>query len=78
MKIEVLGSGCPRCRNTEENVKKALAELSHAADVEKVTDVKAIASRGVLATPALAIDGKLVLQGKIPTVQELKQLIAGA
>ncbi|MGA2615496.1 MAG: thioredoxin family protein [Spirochaetia bacterium] len=78
MKIEVLGSGCSRCKNTEENVRKALAELSLAADVEKVTDMQAIVQRGVMATPALAIDGKLVLQGKIPTVEQLKQLITGA
>ncbi len=78
MKIEVLGTGCPKCNSTEENVRKALAELSVAADVEKVTDIQAIIQRGVLSTPALAIDGKLVLQGRIPTVDQLKALIAGA
>ncbi len=77
MKLEVLGSGCPRCKSTEENVLQALSELSLAADVEKVTDMQAIVSRGVLSTPALVIDGKLVLQGKIPTVDQVKQLITG-
>lgn len=75
MKIEVLGTGCPRCMNTEQNVQKALAELSMTADVQKVTDLQQIIQRGVMSTPALAIDGKLVMQGKIPTVQQLKELI---
>ena len=78
MKIEVLGSGCPKCMSVEQNVRKALAELAVAADVVKVTEIQEIIQRGVLSTPALVIDGKLVLQGKSPTVQQLKQLIAGA
>ena len=59
----------------EQNVKKALAELSLTADVEKVTDIQQIIQRGVMSTPALVIDGKVVMQGKIPTVQQLKELI---
>jgi len=78
MKIEVLGSGCPKCMSVEQNVKKALAELAVEADVVKVTDIQQIIQRGVMSTPALVIDGKLVLQGKSPTVQQLKQLLAGA
>ncbi len=77
MKIEVLGPGCPKCQNTEQNVKKALQELSLQAEVVKVTDINAIIERGVMWTPALIIDGKLVLQGKIPTVDQIKQLIKG-
>jgi len=75
MKIEVLGSGCPKCMNTEQNVRKALAELSMQAEVEKVTDIQQIIQRGVLSTPALVIDGRLVMQGRIPTVNQLKELI---
>jgi small redox-active disulfide protein 2 len=75
MKIEVLGTGCPKCMNTEQNVKKALAELALHADVEKVTDIQEIIQRGVLSTPALVIDGKVVMQGKIPTVAQLKEMI---
>jgi small redox-active disulfide protein 2 len=77
MKIEVLGSGCPKCMSVEQNVKKALADLLVQADVEKVTDIRQIIQRGVVSTPALAIDGRVVLQGKNPTVEELKSLIAG-
>ena len=77
MKIEVLGTGCPKCMSVEQNVKKALAELAVQADVEKVTDIQQIIQRGVMSTPALVIDGTVVLQGKNPTVDQLKQLITG-
>jgi small redox-active disulfide protein 2 len=74
MKIEILSMGCPKYISTEENLRKALAELSLTADIEKVTDIQAIQKRGVR-LPALVIDGKLVLQGNIPTVEQLKLLI---
>lgn len=77
MKIEVLGIGCPKCQSTEQTVKKALAELNLQAEVVKITDISAIIDRGVMSTPALVVDGKLVLQGKIPTVDQVKQLIGG-
>ena len=77
MKIEVLGMGCPKCMSMEQNVKKALSELAVQADVEKVTDIQQIIQRGVMSTPALVIDGTVVLQGKNPTVEQLKQLITG-
>ena len=77
MKIEVLGPGCPKCMSTEQNVRKALDELNVQAEVAKVTDINEMIGRGVMWTPALIIDGKLVLQGKIPTVDQVKQLIGG-
>jgi small redox-active disulfide protein 2 len=77
MKIEVLGMGCPKCMSVEQNVKKALSELAVHADVEKVTDIQQIIQRGVMSTPALVIDGTVVLQGKNPTVEQLKHLITG-
>jgi small redox-active disulfide protein 2 len=78
MKIEVLGTGCPKCMSMEQNVRKALAELALQADVEKVTDIQQIIMRGVMSTPALVINGKVVLQGKNPTVEQLRHLITGA
>jgi len=75
MKIEVLGPGCPKCMSTEQNVRKALTELAVQAEVEKVTDIQEIVRKGVMSTPALVIDGSLVLQGRIPTVEQLKELI---
>jgi small redox-active disulfide protein 2 len=75
MKIEVLGSGCPKCMSLEQNVKKAIAELAVHAEVEKVTDIQQIIQKGVLSTPALVIDGRVVLQGKNPSIEQLKDLI---
>lgn len=77
MKIEVLGTGCPKCRKLKENVRAALAELNQEAEVVEVKDLKAIADHGVMMTPALAIDGEVKTVGKIPSVDEVKQLIAG-
>ncbi len=75
MKIEVLGPGCPKCHATGDNVKKALAELGRNAEVVHVTDINAMISRGVMFTPALIINNRLVAQGKALTVQEIKDLI---
>ena len=78
MRIEVLGPGCPRCMSAEQNVRKALNELNIQAEVLKVTDIDVIIEKGVMWTPALVIDGKVALQGKIPTVEQIKQLVKGA
>ncbi len=78
MKIEILGPGCPKCHNTEENVKKALSELNKTAEVIKVSDINSIIDKGIMQTPALIINDKIVVQGKIPTVEQIKQFIQGA
>ena len=75
MKIEVLGPGCPKCNSTMENVKKALTELGKTAEVVKVTDIKQMIECGVMSTPALIIDGKLMVQGKTPNVEQIKDWI---
>ena len=75
MKIELLGMGCPRCISTEENLRKALGELSTDAHVEKVTGMKALRARGVMSPPAIVVDGKIVMQGTVPTVEEVKRLL---
>ncbi len=77
MKIEVYGTGCPRCKQTEKIMKMAVEELGSDATVEKVTDMMAIVEKGVVSTPAIAIDGKIVLSGKIPSIEEAKKLIKG-
>ncbi len=77
MKIEVYGTGCPRCKQTEKIMKMAVEELGSDATVEKVTDMMAIVEKGVVSTPAVAIDGKIVLSGKIPSIEEAKKLIKG-
>ncbi|MCX5657980.1 MAG: thioredoxin family protein [Candidatus Omnitrophica bacterium] len=75
MKIEVLGPGCPKCANTEANVKNALLELKKEAKIVKVTDINTMIEKGVMQTPALIIDGKIIVQGKIPTVEQIKEWI---
>jgi len=75
MIIEVLGPGCHKCHNTEENVKKALAELNKTAQVLKVTDINTMIEKGIIQTPALVINDKIMIQGKIPTVEQIKQFI---
>ncbi len=75
MKIEIMGPGCPRCQTLESNVKKALEQLGIDAEVEKITEIGKIAARGVLSTPGLAIDGKILSTGKLLTVEELKTML---
>jgi len=77
MKIQVVGPGCPRCQTTEKNVLNACAELDLAAEIEHVRNVPEFAKLGVMMTPAVLVDGKIVVSGKVPTVAELKELLAG-
>ncbi len=76
MKIIVAGPGCGRCFATEKNVVDACAALSLAADVSHVFDVREYAKLGVRITPAVIVDGKVVVAGKIPTVDELKKILS--
>ena len=75
MNIKVLGTGCPSCKRLEKNVYEALDELKVKADVEKVTEVKDIMSYGVMSTPALVIDEKVVFSGQVPMVSKLVEII---
>ncbi len=76
MKIQVAGPGCPRCQMTEKNVFDACAELNLAADISHITDRKQIQELGVWTTPAVIVDGKIVVSGRIPSVPELKKFFA--
>ena len=69
--IEVLGSGCPKCQSTEQVVREALAIAGIEAEIRKVTDDAEIASRGVLSTPGLVVDGRVVLSGRVPTREQV-------
>lgn len=75
MKIEILGMGCQKCGKLMENTKKAAAELNIQAEFVKVEDIKTIMSYGVMATPALVVDGVVKVSGKIPSVEEIKALL---
>jgi small redox-active disulfide protein 2 len=76
MKIQVAGPGCPRCQVTEKNVFNACAELGLDADISHIFDVREYAQLGVRITPAILIDGNVVISGKVPTVGELKQILS--
>ncbi len=75
MKIQVAGPGCPNCQATERNVINACAELDLAADISHVTNIADILDLGVLKTPAVVVDGEIVISGRVPTVPELKSAL---
>ena len=76
MEIKILGTGCVNCNNLEANTRTALAELGLTVDIDKVTDPAEIVAWGVMSTPALVIDDEVVLSGRVPPADQLKQLFA--
>lgn len=78
MKVEILGTGCAKCHKLEQNATEAVKNLGLAAEIVKVTDLDAILSYGVMMTPALALDGKVMVVGKVPSVAEITTMLAGA
>ena len=75
MDIKVLGTGCPKCKALEKTVINSLAELDIAADVSKVEDIMKIMEYSVMHTPALVINGKVVFSGRVPKVNEIKEIL---
>jgi len=76
MKIQILGSGCTKCRTLTEVTEKAAHELGLAYELEKVTDMKRYPDFGVMFTPALVVDGVVKLSGKVPSLDEAKALLS--
>jgi len=76
MKIIIAGPGCPRCNATEENVINACSQLNLPADISHIYDPKEFAKFGVKITPAVIVDDKVIIQGKVPTVEELKKILS--
>jgi small redox-active disulfide protein 2 len=76
MKVQILGTGCPKCRALAANAEKALAELGIAAEIEKVEKIADIARMGVMMTPALAVDGQVKSVG-LQSVEKVKEILAG-
>lgn len=74
-KIEVLGTGCAKCKRLFDNVQAAVKDLGITAEVSKVEDIDAIATSGVMMTPALIINGEIVTEGRVPDVNEIKALV---
>ncbi len=76
MKIEVLGSGCARCKALEKNTKEAVASAGIDAEVVKVEDMQAILAYEIMSTPAIAVDGKVVSTGKLLKPEEIVPLLS--
>jgi small redox-active disulfide protein 2 len=77
MRIEILGMGCPKCKKLAENATKAVHEAGAKVEVVKVEDMDKIVAYGVMMTPALVLDGKIMSSGKIASVDEIKKWIGG-
>lgn len=75
MKIEVLGTGCAKCKTLEENAKQALAKIGGFHELKKVEDIVEIMNYGVMSTPALVVDGSVKSSGKVLSVDEVIKLI---
>ena len=76
MKIEILGTGCPKCKKLFENAQEAVKNLGAAADVVKVEDIQHIMNAGVMITPAIAVDGEVKSAGKVLSADEIKKIIS--
>ena len=75
MKIEILGSGCAKCKSVEKLVRNVVEELGIQADIVKIEDLQEIINRGIMMTPAVFIDGEAKIVGRVPTADELKKLL---
>ena len=75
IEIKVLGTGCKNCKILEESTKKAVEELNLNAHVEKVEDIQQIMAYGIMSTPGLVVNDKVVLSGRLPKLEEIKKLL---
>jgi len=75
-KIQILGTGCPKCKALAQNAETAAKEMGVEHQIEKITDINEIMKFGVMMTPALAIDGQVKVVGKVPSPEQIKQLLA--
>jgi len=75
IKLQVLGTGCPKCKKLAENVEVAAKALGIEYEIEKVTDINEIMKFGVMITPALAVDGQVKIVGKVPSPQDIEKII---
>ncbi len=78
MKIEIFGMGCENCKRVEENAKKAVKELGISAEIIKIEDFEALIRKGITATPGLVIDDEIVSLGRIPSVEEIKEILSSS
>ena len=74
-KIQILGTGCPKCKALAENAKAAADTIQPECKIEKITDINEIMSFGIMMTPALVIDGAVKSVGKVPSTEDIKQML---
>lgn len=75
MKIEILGTGCPKCKMLMQLTRQAVEELNLSADIQKIEDLNAIMAYGVLSTPALVVDGQVKLAGHLVSAEKIKEIL---
>jgi small redox-active disulfide protein 2 len=75
-KIQILGTGCPKCKKLAEIAEQAAKDLGIEYDMEKVTNLNEIMAFGVMVTPALVVDGDVKVVGKVPSPDEIKKILA--
>lgn len=78
MKIQILGTGCPKCKKMAELAEESAKELGLDYEIEKVTDIMKILDFGVMSTPGLAVDGKVLAAGNVPSPDQVKRLLRQA
>ena len=74
-KIQILGTGCPKCKKLAENAEAAAKEMGIEYQLEKVTQINDIMKMGVMVTPALAIDGEVKVAGKVASLEDIKAML---
>ena len=74
--IQILGTGCAKCEKLTKNAEQAVQQMGIDATIQKVTDIAQITSFGVMMTPALVIDGQVKVVGKVPSIEEIKQMLS--
>jgi len=74
-KLQILGTGCPKCKKLAENTEAAARDLDIEYEIEKVTDINEIMKFGVMMAPALAVDGEVKSVGKVPSVEDIKAML---
>ncbi len=78
MKLQILGTGCPKCKSLFQAAEQANQAEGWGAELEKIEDIRRIIEFGVMQTPALALDGKVLVTGRVPSAKEIAELVAKA
>jgi small redox-active disulfide protein 2 len=75
-RVQILGTGCPKCKKLAELTEQAAQAMGLEYQIEKVTDIKQIMKFGIMMTPGLVVDGEVKVSGKVPTVDDIKKMLA--